>query len=136
MTSQRKECILKKSNYSWVLISIITESFCYCRERNEYSIMVLNKASVFLFPADNSVNLRRISFAYPINVKYDCLAFREDMLLTHSTMIDLFQSKNNSLKSRISVTPTFQRLIKAIRISPGFPGLLLAIENILASNSF
>ena len=77
------------------------------------------------------MNLRRISFAYPINVKYDCLAFREDMLLTHSTMIDLFQSK-----SRISVTPTFQRLIKAIRISPGFPGLLLSIENILASNSF
>ena len=89
----------------------------------------------FPFPADNSVNLRRISFAYAINVKYDCLAFREDMLLTHSTMIDLFQSKNNSLKSTISVTPTFQRLIKAIRISPGFPGLLLAIENILASNS-
>ena len=97
---------------------------------------ILNKASVFLFPADNSVNLRRISLAYPINVKYDCLAFREDMLLTHSTMIDLFQSKNNSLKSRISVTPTFQRLIKAIRISPGFPGLLLAIGYLLASNSF
>ena len=58
------------------------------------------------------------------------------MLLTHSTMNDLFQSKNNSLKSRISVTPTFQRLIKGIRISPGFPGLLLAIEYILASNSF
>ena len=56
------------------------------------------------------MNLRRISFAYAINVKYDCLAFREDMLLTHSRMIDLFQSKNNSLKSRISVTPTFQRL--------------------------
>ena len=82
------------------------------------------------------MNLRRISFAYPINVKYDCLAFREDILLTHSTMIDLFLSKNNSLKFRISVTPTFQRLIKAIRISPGFPGLLLAIEYILASNSF
>ena len=83
-----------------------------------------------------AVNLRRISFSYPINVKYDCLAFREDMLLTHSTMNDLFHSKNNSLKSRISVTPTFQRLIKAIRISPGFPGLLLTIEYILASNSF
>ena len=90
----------------------------------------------FPFSTNNSVNLRRISFAHPINVKYDCLAFREDMLLTHSTMTDLFQSKNNSLKSRISVTPTFQRLIKAIRISPGFPGLLLAIEYILASNRF
>ena len=33
---------------------------------------ILNKASVFLFPADNSVNLWRISVAYPINVKYDC----------------------------------------------------------------
>ena len=79
------------------------------------------------------MNLRRISFAYPINVRYDCLA---DMLLTHSTFFDLFQSKNNSLKGRISVTPTFQRLIKAIRILLGFPGLLLAIEYILASNNF
>ena len=82
------------------------------------------------------MNLRRISFAYPITVKYDCFAVREDMLVTHSTMIGLFQSKNNSLRSRISVTPTFQRLIKAIRILPGFLGLLLAIEYILASNSF
>ena len=82
------------------------------------------------------MNLRNLSFAYSINVKYDCKAFWEDMLLTHSTMNELFQSKNNSLKSRISATPAFQRLIKVIRISPGFPGLLLAIEYILASNSF
>ena len=94
------------------------------RKKCIFYLGILNKASVFLFPADNSVNLMRISFASPVNVKYDCSAFREDMLLIHLTMSDLFQSENNSLKSRISVTPTFQRLIKAIRISPGFPGLI------------
>ena len=88
------------------------------------------------FPTDNSVNLRRIISASPVNVKYDRLAFREDTLLIQSTMNHLFQSESNSLKRRISVTPTFQRLIKAIRISPGFSGLLLATEYILASNSF
>ena len=46
------------------------------------------------------MNLGRISFAYPINVKYDCLAFREDMLLTYSTMIDLYQSKKQFLKKK------------------------------------
>ena len=71
------------------------------RKKCIFYLGILNKASVLLFPADNSVNLRRISFASPVNVKYDCLAFREDMLLIHSTMNDLFQSGNNSLKSTI-----------------------------------
>ena len=94
------------------------------RKKCIFYLGILNKASVSLFPADNSVNLRRITS--PVNVKYDCLAFREDMLLIHSTMNDLFQSENNSLKSRISVTLTFQCLIKAIRIPPGFPVLIHA----------
>ena len=56
------------------------------RKKCIFYLGILNKASVFLFPADNSVNLRRISYASPVNVKYDYLAFREDMLLIHSTM--------------------------------------------------
>ena len=47
---------------------------------------------------DNSVNLKRICIASPVDVKYDCLAFREDMLLIHSAMNDLFQNESSALK--------------------------------------
>ena len=92
------------------------------RKKCIFYLGILNKASVFLFPADNSVNLRRIGFASPVNVKYDCLAFREDMLLSHSTMIDLFQSKNNSLKSSTNFPASYKSNKNITRFSWPFVG--------------
>ena len=56
----------------------------------------------FCFSTYHLVNLRRISSASPVNVKYSCLAFVGDALLILSTVNDLFQSEYNSLKRRIS----------------------------------
>ena len=82
-----------------------------CRHNHKKRVLLQRKKCVFLYCALNKVsvfvflvNLRRISSASPVNVKYDRLVFGADTLLILSAVNDLFQSEYNSLKRRISVS--------------------------------
>ena len=68
-------------------------------------LLYFKQGKRFCFSTNTLVNLRRMSSA-------SSLTFKGNTRFTLSTANDLFQSEYN----RISLTPSFQRLTKAIRI--------------------